>query len=157
MMNKEKSFVSSVIYVHNAENRIEEFLSAIIEVMEENFEHSEIICVNDASDDNSLSLIKNVSSAAKNTCITVVNMSYFHGLELAMNAGVDMAIGDYIFEFDNAYLDFESDLIMQVYNHLLEGYDLVSASPDRRENLSSLLFLYVYNHFNLIIIHFINQ
>lgn len=147
MMNKEKSFVSSVIYVHNAENRIEEFLSAIIEVMEENFEHSEIICVNDASDDNSLSLIKNVSSAAKNTCITVVNMSYFHGLELAMNAGVDMAIGDYIFEFDNAYLDFESDLIMQVYNHLLEGYDLVSASPDRRENLSSLLFYKVFGHF----------
>ena len=51
--NKEKNFVSAVIYVHNAENRIEQFLSAIIDV-EHNFEHSQIICVNDCSDDESV-------------------------------------------------------------------------------------------------------
>ena len=45
MMNKEKNFASAVIYVHNAETRINEFLTAIIKVMEDNFEHSEIICV----------------------------------------------------------------------------------------------------------------
>ena len=45
MLNKEKNFVSVVIYVHNAENRIEPFLDVIIKTMEENFEHSEIICV----------------------------------------------------------------------------------------------------------------
>lgn len=47
MVNKEKNFASAVIYVHNAENRIENFLKMVIGVMEENFEHSEIICVND--------------------------------------------------------------------------------------------------------------
>ena len=103
MANKEKNFASAVIYVHNAENRIETFLKTIIEVMEENFEHSEIICVNDSSDDNSLSLIKKTSECALTTSISVVNMSYFHGLELSMNAGLDMAIGDFVFEFDNTY------------------------------------------------------
>ena len=43
MANKEKNFVSAVVYVHNSETRIMEFLKTIIEVLEENFEHSEII------------------------------------------------------------------------------------------------------------------
>ena len=97
--NKEKNFVSAVIYVHNAENRIEQFLSAIIDVMEHNFEHSEIICVNDCSDDESVSIIKKVSDRASSTSVSVINMSFFHGLELAMDAGMDLAIGDFVFEF----------------------------------------------------------
>ena len=35
MMNKEKNFASAVIYVHNAENRIENFLNMIIKTMED--------------------------------------------------------------------------------------------------------------------------
>ena len=53
MINKEKNFVSAVVYVHNAEQRIESFLKNLINVMESNFEHSEIICVNDCSEDDS--------------------------------------------------------------------------------------------------------
>lgn len=53
MANKEKNFVSAVVYVHNAEKRIEIFLKTIIKILEDNFEHSEIICVNDASEDES--------------------------------------------------------------------------------------------------------
>lgn len=147
MDNKEKNFVSAVIYVHNAQQRIAKFLRAIIEVMEANFEHSEIICVNDSSDDDSLSVIKKVSEDASKTSISVVNMSYFHGLELAMNAGMDMAIGDFVFEFDNTNLDFEGAVIMQIYEHSLEGYDIVSASPDKREKFTSKLFYRVFDQF----------
>ena len=148
MINKEKTFVSSVIYVHNAENRIEEFLSAIIRVMEDNFEHSEIICVNDSSDDGTIEKIKEISKKTDNTGITIVNMSYFHGVELAMNAGVDIAIGDFVFEFDNTDLDFNPDFIMDVYRHSLEGYDIVSASPNIREKFSSRLFYNVFDRFS---------
>ena len=42
MKIKEKNFVSAVIYVHNAEKRIESFLQTIIRVMEEHFENSDI-------------------------------------------------------------------------------------------------------------------
>ena len=60
--NREKNFASAVVYVHNAEERIEEFLRMIVQVMEDNFEHSEIICVNDAFwKDASVSVIKKVS------------------------------------------------------------------------------------------------
>ncbi len=87
MGNKEKNFVSAVIYVHNAERRIEEFLGIIINLLEDNFEHSEIICVDDCSDDNSVELIRKCSKNATYTSVSVVNMSHFHGLELAMDAG----------------------------------------------------------------------
>ena len=147
MGNKEINFVSAVIYVHNAGDRIEQFLKTVIEVLEDNFDYSEIICVNDSSDDDSVQAIKNTSSSTKTTSVSVLNMSYFHGVELAMNAGVDLAIGDFVFEFDNTFFDFDKDMIMQVYKRSLEGYDIVSASSDRAERFSSKLFYKVFDYF----------
>lgn len=147
MVNKEKNFVSAVIYVHNAEQRIEKFLKTIMEILVCNFEHSEIICVNDASTDGSVDMIKNVSKQGTKSSISVLNMSYFHGLETAMNAGLDLAIGDFVFEFDTTVLDFDASEIMRVYKRSLEGYDIVSASSDRKEKFSSKLFYTVFDHF----------
>lgn len=147
MGNKEKNFASAIIYVHNAEKRIEDFLSSVIKTMIENFEYSEIICVNDSSDDKSLDVIKKTSKKASATSVSVVNMSYFHGLELAMNAGVDLSIGDFVFEFDNTFLDFDPAMIMEIYNHSLKGFDIVSASPDRSERFTSKIFYKVFDHY----------
>ena len=147
MGNKEKNFASAVIYVHNAEERVETFLKTIITVMESNFEHAEIICVNDSSEDNSLTIIKNTSAVASTASISVINMSYFHGLELSMNAGMDMSIGDFVFEFDNTYLDFDPRIIMEVYNRALKGYDIVSASANRKEKFTSKLFYKVFGRY----------
>lgn len=151
--NREKNFASAVVYVHNAEERIEEFLRMIVQVMEDNFEHSEIICVNDASEDASVSVIKKVSQDVTVTSVSVINMSYFHGLELAMNAGVDMSIGDFVFEFDNTRIDFQKDIIMQIYRHSLEGYDIVSALPDKKEKFTSRLFYKVFDKFTDLSYH----
>ena len=145
--NKEQNFVSAVIYVHNAADRIDRFLAMVMEVMEQNFEHSEMICVNDSSEDESLPVIRDVSRRAVRTSISVVNMSYYHGLELAMEAGIDLAIGDFVFEFDNTVPDFDPSVIMEIYRHSLEGYDIVSASPNRRERLSSRLFYRIFAKF----------
>lgn len=147
MINKEKNFVSAVVYVHNAEQRIENFLKNLINVMETNFEHSEIICVNDCSEDDSIGKIKNVSSIATTTSVSVINMSYFHGLELAMNAGADMSIGDFVFEFDNTVMDYDIDMIMKVYNRSLQGYDIVSASSNKSQKMSSAIFYKVFDMF----------
>ena len=146
-LNKEKNFMSAVIYVHNAEKRVEMFLRTVMKVMEEHFEHSEIICVNDDSSDNSVEVIKRVSKEAVHTSVSVLNRSYFHGLEVAMNAGIDLSIGDFVLEFDSTVLDFEEEEIMNVYRKSLEGYDIVSASPDRKQKTSSNLFYYVFNKF----------
>lgn len=148
MENKEKNFVSAVIYVYNAEGSIEKFLKAIIELMENNFEHSEIICVNDGSNDSSVQKIKKLSSCATTTSISLINMSCFHGLELAMSAGMDLSIGDFLFEFDDTTLDFDSNMVMKVYYHALKGFDIVSASASRKEKLMSRMFYKIFNYFS---------
>lgn len=146
-MSKEKNFISAVIYVHNTENRIEAFLNMIMEILEENFEYSEIICVNDYSADGSVKKIKEISKKARHTSISILNMSYFHGLELAMSAAVELSIGDFVFEFDNTILDYDKSEIMKVYGKALEGYDIVSASADKKQRFSSKIFYQVFAHF----------
>ena len=146
-LNKEKNFISVVIYVHNSEQQIAGFLKTITAVLESNFKKSEIICVNDFSDDKSVEIIKNLSGEIKSTCISILNMSYFHGVEVAMTAGVDLAIGDFVFEFDSATLDFDNEEIMKVYRKSLEGFDIVSASPDKTKRVSSRLFYHIFNRF----------
>ncbi len=148
MMNKEKNFVSAVLYVHNDQDRVKDFLEMIIRELEDHFEHTEIICVNDASSDQSTKRIREAAEKAVSTGITILNMSYFHGVELAMNAGVDLAIGDFVFEFDTVYADYDPSLIMEVYRTSLQGYDIVSASPDRKERFSSHLFYKVFRRFS---------
>lgn len=147
MVIKEKSFISAVIYVHNAEKTLKEFMKTIIDTIESNFENSEIICVNDESSDGSREIIETVSSQTKTVSISIVNMSYFHGLELAMNAGLDLSIGDFVFEFDNPFLDFDSEEIMRLYRRALQGYDIVCAVPDRKEKLFSRLFYDVFDRY----------
>lgn len=146
MGNKEKNFVSAIVYVYNAEKRIGNFLDTIISILEENFDYSEIICVNDSSTDDSLAVIKKTSLKAT-TSVSIINMSYFHGLEIAMNAGRDLSIGDFVFEFDNTILDFPKEEIMKVYKRSLQGYDIVSAVPDKTEKLTSKLFYSIFDKF----------
>ena len=129
-MNKEQNFISAVIYIHNAEQQVAEFVSTVIRVLENNFEHSEVICVNDDSSDRSVDRIRELRVDSASTSLTMVNMSYYHGVEMAMNAGTDLAIGDFVFEFDDTILDFPPETIMEVYRKSLEGNDIVSASPD---------------------------
>lgn len=147
-MNKEKNFISTVIYVHNVENHIEDFLRAVASVLENNFEKSEIICVNDFSDDKSVEKIKNTSKEFNKTCVSILNMSYFHGVEISMTAGVDLAIGDFVYEFDSTVLDFDSEEIMKVYRKSLEGFDIVSASPNKTNRISSSMFYSLFNRYS---------
>ncbi len=147
MTNKEKNFMSAVLYVHNDEAVLADFLRTVMGVLEDNFEHSEIICVNDHSQDDSAGVVREISKGAESATVTVLNMSYFHGIEAAMNAGTDLAIGDFVLEFDACVPDFEASEIMRVYRRSLEGYDIVSASPDTRQRFTSSLFYRVFNRF----------
>lgn len=139
--------MSAVIYVHNDETVIGGFLQTVIGVLEDNFEHSEIICVNDFSQDDSVQVVRQTGGQARRTTVTVLNMSYFHGVETAMNAGVDLAIGDFVLEFDSCTLDFAPQEIMNVYRESLKGFDIVSASPDKKQRFTSNIFYNVFNRF----------
>lgn len=143
--NKEKNFISAVIYVHNNEKEIGSFLEKLNKQLEENFEKYEMICINDKSKDRSVQEIKKISNKILGTNISIVNMSYYQGIELAMNAGVDLSIGDFVYEFDTINIDYEIEVIMQIYQEALKGYDIVSAKSDSKKRLTSRVFYKIFN------------
>jgi len=143
--NKETNFISAVIYVRNDENRIDTFINNLNDVFDSNFLHYEIICVNDHSSDESVKKIESAVKKSSGAPLTLINMGYYHGAELSMNAGVDLAIGDFVFEFDCALQDFDMDLIMDIYRHSLTGFDIVGAAPKYHIARSSRLFYRLFN------------
>lgn len=146
---KELNFVSAVVYVRNAEKTICDFLSVIRDYLYRNFNTSEIVCVNDDSSDDSLELIRQFArSNDGDVTISILNMSYYQGLELSMNAGIDLAIGDYVYEFDNTIVSFAQDLLADVYECCINGADIVSATPLAVHHRASNVFYRLYNHYS---------
>lgn len=145
---KEKKLVSVVVYLYNNEKTIVNFLKKIISRVEIIFEKVEVIIVNDFSTDNSIAKIKS-DETLKNHQISIVQMSFHQGLESSMTAGVDLAVGDFVYEFDDLLLDYDIDsVIEEAYRKLLSGFDIVSVSPVKYNSTLSGLFYAIYNKYS---------
>lgn len=147
LLNKEKNFISIVVYIHNSKTSIITFLETVNKIFEENFEKYEYIFVNDDSKDDSILDIKeHIKCNWGGRLVNIVNMGAFQGVESSMSAGVDLAIGDFVFEFDNTSINYPENLIMDIYQKALKGYDVVAAVPNNSsKNLSSDIFYKLYN------------
>jgi len=143
---KEKNFVSCVVYLHNDGAVVKDFMRSICGVMQANFEKFEVVCVNDGCVDDTVDQLNAFLEEGQYArSVSLINLSFYQGVETAMNAGSDLAVGDFIFEFDQCNLDFDETLIMQTYRRALEGYDVVAASPKRGVALTSKIFYGLYN------------
>lgn len=143
---KEKKFISLVVYLHNVEDYIKYFLKSVIPVCEKSFEQFEVVCVDDGCDDGTVEVLKEyLEENQMNAMVNVIHMSFFHGLESAMNAGRDIAIGDFVYEFDDVFVDYEPEMLIKVYEKLLEGNDIVAASSKGKLRFTSKLFYSLYN------------
>ena len=143
---KEKKFISIVVYLHDVAPYLKYFLDTIIPIYEENFDQFELVCVDDACQDHTIEILKEyVENKQIKAMVNVVHMSFFQGLESAMNAGRDIAIGDFVYEFDDIFVDYEPEVIMQIYEKLLEGNDIVAASSKGKLRLTSKVFYSLYN------------
>ncbi|HOS16280.1 MAG TPA: glycosyltransferase, partial [Bacteroidales bacterium] len=144
---KENKFVSAVVYMYNDEKYITTFIENLDKMLSDNFNKYEIVIVNDKSKDKGLDFIKKYADNKKESTISVINMSHHQGLESSMNAGNDFAIGDFVFEFDSVYVDYEWDVLMDVYNYALTGYDIVSASVDKKSGFFSRWYYRIFNYY----------
>ena len=142
---KEKNFISAVVYIHNDSNNIVSFIKKLSSILDSNFLNYEILFVNDGSTDDTVEKIKEIAKDLKKASITVINMSFFQGKEISMNAGVDLAIGDYVYQFDTVTIDYDIDIIMDIYKKSLEGYDIVNAIPNKKRKFTSKLFYSIFN------------
>ena len=149
--NKEKNFISVIVYCRNDESYIQHFIASLDKTLNDNFLKYEIIIVNDASTDSSTLMVKQyveeVKNAGRDITVSVLNMSFPQGLESSMNAGVNLSIGDFVLEFDSVYEDFDWKMLMKVYQHSLTGYDIVSARINKKPRLGSRCFYRIFNHY----------
>jgi len=144
MSEKQKQFISAVVYIHNGEQYVEHFLQMLYGILSDNFERFEIICVNDHSTDNSKQAIRDIANSITGCMISIVNTGFHQGIESSMLAGLDLAIGDFVLEFDEAVIDYDPEIIMKCYNRCVEGFDVVSSGSGNRRGSSSL-FYSLYN------------
>lgn len=143
---KEKKFISLVVYLHNVEEYVKYFMKSVIPVCENNFEQFEIVCVDDGCTDGTVDRLKEyLEENQTSAMVNVIHMSFFQGVESAMNAGRDIAIGDFVYEFDDVFVDYEPELLLKVYEKMLEGSDIVAASSKGKIRFTSKLFYSLYN------------
>lgn len=146
---KEANFASAVVYLRNSAGLVAPFLQWVCGELGAHFARYEVILVNDASQDDSAGQVRRF--AAENHPggpITLVNMSLCQGPEMCMNAGLDLCIGDFIFEFDTMDLPPLAGHLVKAYQAALTGYDIVSVRPQKGRALSSRLFYRLFNRFS---------
>ena len=151
MENKEKNFVSAVVYLYNEAEYIQSYLRGLEDTLRQNFEKYEIIVVNDASKDDGAQRVKAYVSSQDGAKVTLMNMGYHQGMETSMDAGVDLAIGDFVFELEFTNADYDWSGLMDGYRHSLEGYDIVNAKGDvgKKITTGSLFYNMMNRYANL--------
>lgn len=146
MAGKEKNFVSAVIYLGNERGCARPFLQALCGRLAGRFENYELVFVEDASRDGTEAEVKEFLRGMESLPpVSMIHMSLRQGLELAMNAGLDMAIGDFVYEFDTMRMPYPEEMIDKAYDTCLLGNDVVSVSPAKNRDASAGLFYRLFN------------
>ena len=146
MADKEKNFISAVVYLGDEAGCAEPFLEMLTGRLGALFQNFELVFVNDASRDGTEGEVRAfLKKLGRPLPVTMIHLSLKQGLELAMNAGLDMAVGDFVFEFDSMRAAYPPEYIEQAYTTCLAGNDIVSVSPSRNRALGSSLFYKLFN------------
>ncbi len=146
MTEKDKNFISAVVCLGNEKKYVRAFLEKVTEQLGAHFEKYELIFVNDASRDGSVEAVRAFLKEMENAPpVTMIHMSLHQGLEIAMQAGVDMAVGDFVYEFDSMQMPWPEDLIAKAYEACISGSDIVAVSPRKNRSLFSAVFYRLFN------------
>lgn len=122
---------SIVSPVYGAATLLVELVSEIEKAVSSLTPDYEIILVEDHSPDNSQEIIRQI--AASNPKVKGLFLSKNFGQQLAINAGLDAATGDWIVTLDCDLQD-TPDYIKNMYQKAQEGYDIVFASRQNRQD-----------------------
>lgn len=147
LKDKETNFISAVVYCCNNAGTVGKFVQGLHTTLDKYFSKYEIIIVDDESSDGCIQEVREYAKHQEKLVLTVLRMSYYQGLEASMNAGIDLAIGDFVYEFDSCCQDFDWDLIYTIYTHSLEGYDIVNARLDEKPDIRSRVYFKLFNKY----------
>jgi glycosyltransferase involved in cell wall biosynthesis len=122
--------LSVIIPIYNEEENISTLYSRLCKVLDELALGYEVIFVNDGSKDKSFELIKELAS--QNKAVKYIDLSRNFGHQIAVSAGIDVALGNAIIIID-ADLQDPPELIFEMYQKLKQGYQVVYAKRKRRD------------------------
>jgi len=145
-MNKEQNFISAVVGLDGDSAQDLQFFKVLFDCLDKHFIQFEIIAVNKNGARYSA---KELRDWAKNLSkpLTIINMSQHQPHEQCMNAGLDCAIGDYIYEIDSTQLPYSPELFWQAYELAQQGNDIVTVCPTR-ERWTSRMFYGLFNAYS---------
>jgi dolichol-phosphate mannosyltransferase len=121
--------VSVVIPVFNEEGNLYVLHERLVNALTSITNNYEVIFVNDGSKDNSLSILKEL--AHKNPQIRYIDFSKNFGHQTAVFAGLEYAYGNAVVIID-ADLQDPPELIVELYDKMKQGYDVVFAQREQR-------------------------
>lgn len=142
--SKEQNFVSAVVYADKDSSKTGRFIYSLAECLEEHFMHYEIIIISSGQHSLNAELQTLKAQSGFSPQMSIVNMSLKQSREQCMNAGLDMSIGDYVYEFDSCDAGYDFGLVWEAYSSALQGNDIVAVCP-KREKFMSRLFYRVFN------------
>ena len=133
MSNKktsEDTELSIIVPMYNEDSGLDIFFREIERVLENEKLSYEIICINDGSDDSTLTDL--LTHRNRNPAIKIINLSRNFGKEAALSAGLNHCCGRAVIPID-ADLQDPVDLIPELVAKWKEGYDVVYATRTSRE------------------------
>ncbi|MGE0560788.1 MAG: glycosyltransferase family 2 protein [Flavobacteriales bacterium] len=123
--------ISIVSPVYRAENLVDKLVDRIVASVSQITDSFEIILVEDCGPDNSWQKI--VENGKKNPKVKGIKLSRNYGQQHAIQAGLDASKGEYVITMDCDLQD-KPEEIIKLYNKAKEGYEIVCASRQNRQD-----------------------
>ena len=121
-MKNPNQLISIIIPVFNESESIGYLLDEVLNVMQNNKFNCELIVVNDGSNDNTSTVLTELTIKIKE--LSVISLRKNYGQTAAMAAGFDNSKGEIVITLDGDLQNDPND-IPKLISHINEGYDLI--------------------------------
>ena len=134
-MNNITQLISIIIPVFNEGESIAYLLDEVLNVMQNNKLNCELIVVNDGSNDNTSTVLDELTIKVKE--LSVISLRKNYGQTAAMAAGFDNSKGEIVITLDGDLQNDPND-IPKLISHIYQGYDLICGwRYERKDKLIS--------------------
>ena len=124
--------ISIIIPVYNSYHTLDELYNRLIKILKNEFLNYEIIMIDDYSEDKSLLKLQELNQ--KDNHVKIIKLAENFGQQNALMCGLNYASYDYIVTIDDDLQHLPVDII-DLYNEIKKGYDIVYGIPAERQQL----------------------
>ncbi len=130
-MNRSK-LISLIVPVYFEEECVQQYINEVDAVMQINQYEYEIVFIDDGSTDRTCELIK--SNIETNKSLRLLELSYNHGKQSAVTAGIDHAKGDYLIYMDPDLQDPPEEIPNFIQSMEQGNYDLIFGVREEKKD-----------------------